>query len=305
MRDEISAAVLFLVRLIERSENFNSAQLERFKTHLSDLLMQRFENHWFPDKPFKGQGYRCIRVNECSRRDAILERAAVACGLKYEDLKLPVELTIWVDPKEVCCRFGEHKGSYCTLASFPGQETEVKVVVENCPPEVKLDTPAAVTVSVKSPASTKVSPHVSSQSNSPLLSSSQTSSNPTAQSAAKDTKTKVTSPSSSTATVGSGPNHRPTGTSSSNSSVNTSSATTNNNHHNSNNHNNNRRAQNSPKQGSKAGGRKIWPGLSYPHPLQPWYMIPPWMAASPPPNMMRSPPRSRYHWAPHKPTLKV
>lgn len=104
MRDEISAAVLFLVRLIERSENCNQAQLEGFKTHLSDLLMQRFENHWFPEKPFKGQGYRCIRVNECSRRDAILERAALACGLKYEDLKLPVELTIWVDPKEVCCR---------------------------------------------------------------------------------------------------------------------------------------------------------------------------------------------------------
>jgi len=104
MRDEISAAVLFLVRLIERSENFNKRQLDEFKAHLSDLLMARFENHWFPETPCKGQGYRCIRVNECSRRDATLEQAATACGLKYEDLKLPVELTIWVDPKEVCCR---------------------------------------------------------------------------------------------------------------------------------------------------------------------------------------------------------
>lgn len=296
MRDEISAAVLFLVRLIERSENFNQAQLERFKTHLSDLLMQRFENHWFPDKPCKGQGYRCIRVNECSRRDAILERAAVACGLKYEDLKLPVELTIWVDPKEVCCRFGEHKGSYCTLASFPGQESKVKVVVENCPPEVKLDTPGPVNTPVKPPAPTKVVAPASSQSSSSMPSSPQTTSSPMVQSAAKDTKIKVTSPAASTATAGSGPNHRQTGASSSNS--NASPATTNN-------HNNNRRAQNSPKQGSKSGGRKMWPGISYPHPLQPWYMIPPWMAASPPPNMMRSPPRSRYHWTPHKPTLKV
>lgn len=122
MLDEISAAVVFLVRLIERSENFNQEQLEDFKTRLSQLLVERFENHWFPDQPCKGQGYRCIRVNERDPRDATLERAAIACGFKYEDLKLPVELTVWVDPNEVCCRFGEHRGSYCTLASFSDKE---------------------------------------------------------------------------------------------------------------------------------------------------------------------------------------
>lgn len=105
MLDEISAAVIFLVRLIERSENFNQEQLEDFKTRLSQLLVERFENHWFPDQPCKGQGYRCIRVNERDPRDATLERAAIACGFKYEDLKLPVELTVWVDPNEVCCRY--------------------------------------------------------------------------------------------------------------------------------------------------------------------------------------------------------
>ncbi|XP_047107587.1 protein BTG1-like isoform X2 [Schistocerca piceifrons] len=127
MLDEISAAVLFLVRLIEKSENFNQEQLQDFKTRLSELLVERFKNHWFPETPFRGQGYRCIRVNERDRRDATLERAAIACGLKYEDLKLPVELTLWVDPNEVCCRFGEHRGSYCTLASFNGKENLVNM----------------------------------------------------------------------------------------------------------------------------------------------------------------------------------
>lgn len=129
MREEISAAVVFLVRLIEKSENFNKEQLEDFKLRLSELLVERFENHWFPDKPFKGQGYRCIRVNERDRRDATLEQAARACGIKYEDMKLPVELTLWVDPNEVCCRFGENKGSYCTLASFSDKEN--RLVVED------------------------------------------------------------------------------------------------------------------------------------------------------------------------------
>lgn len=123
MRDEISAAVLFLARLIEKSENFNHEQLEHFKDRLSQLLTEKFENHWFPDKPDKGQGYRCIRVNGVSRRDSTLEKAASACGIKYEDMKLPCELTIWVDPNEVCCRFGENKGSFCTLASFSDKES--------------------------------------------------------------------------------------------------------------------------------------------------------------------------------------
>ncbi|KAH0540591.1 protein BTG1-like [Cotesia glomerata] len=118
MRNEITAAVLFLVQLIEKNEKFSPDQLDCFRRRLIELLTERFENHWFPDKPFKGQGYRCIRVNGNSRRDATLESAASAAGFKYEDLSLPVELTLWVDPHEVCCRFGENKGSYCTLASF-------------------------------------------------------------------------------------------------------------------------------------------------------------------------------------------
>lgn len=144
MLDEISAAVLFLVRLIEKSENFNQEQLQEFQKHLSELLVERFENHWFPDQPCKGQGYRCIRVNERDRRDATLERAALACGFKYEDLKLPVELTLWVDPNEVCCRFGEHRGSYCTLASFNGKENKHNIELEKIEVENHKDTKSEV-----------------------------------------------------------------------------------------------------------------------------------------------------------------
>lgn len=57
-------------------------------------------------------------MNEITRKEPTIERAAQDCGLKYKDLNLPVELTIWVDPEEVCCRFGEQKGSCCTVATF-------------------------------------------------------------------------------------------------------------------------------------------------------------------------------------------
>ncbi|KAK9881421.1 hypothetical protein WA026_016309 [Henosepilachna vigintioctopunctata] len=78
-----------------------------------------FEKHWFPDLPTKGQGYRCIRINGFSPTDLCLELAASKCGLRYTDLRLPTELTVWVDPSEVCYRLGESEGSYCTLAKFP------------------------------------------------------------------------------------------------------------------------------------------------------------------------------------------
>ena len=84
--------------------------------------------------------------------DPIIERAANETGLKYSELNLPVELTLWVDPKEVCCRYvlhkltelqlweikcyhwhrlGEDHGSHFTVASFGNVEerstTPVKV----------------------------------------------------------------------------------------------------------------------------------------------------------------------------------
>lgn len=119
MKEEVLAAVMFLVRFIEKSETFPREQIENFKAHLTALLMQRFEKHWFPDVPAKGQGYRCIRLNVLSPVDQSLELAASKCGLTYRDLSLPRELTVWVDPSEVCYRLGESEGSYCTLATFP------------------------------------------------------------------------------------------------------------------------------------------------------------------------------------------
>ncbi|KAL3284092.1 hypothetical protein HHI36_018260, partial [Cryptolaemus montrouzieri] len=83
----------------------------------------RFEKHWFPELPTKGQGYRCIRINGVSPSDLSLEIAASKCGLSYNDLRLPAELTVWVDPSEVCYRLGESEGSYCTLATFPSDSS--------------------------------------------------------------------------------------------------------------------------------------------------------------------------------------
>lgn len=97
-------------------------KVEQFRQSLMKALYDRFHNHWFPEQPTKGQAYRCIRLNEWDRHDETLQQACLQCGIDYKDLQLPVELTLWVDPEEVTCRFGENKGSHCLVAKFKDGE---------------------------------------------------------------------------------------------------------------------------------------------------------------------------------------
>lgn len=116
MREEIAAAVVFVTRLIKLNDDISNEKVDEFSSILSANLIDKFKNHWYADEPTKGQGYRCIRINPSEPIDPVLEKAANTCGLQYTDLNLPQELTLWVDPKEVCCRFGESQGSFCQLA---------------------------------------------------------------------------------------------------------------------------------------------------------------------------------------------
>ncbi|KAJ8321383.1 hypothetical protein KUTeg_001065 [Tegillarca granosa] len=116
MREEIAAAVVFLSRLVRKNDNISKEKIDKFSNHLSAILVEKFKNHWYKDQPTKGQGYRCIRINPFEPIDPILEKAAIDSGLNIQELQLPIELTLWVDPSEVCCRFGESHGSFCTLA---------------------------------------------------------------------------------------------------------------------------------------------------------------------------------------------
>ena len=105
MLEEIDAAVLFVRRFVERNSTLTKAQIQSFGENLSQILQERFRNHWYEHEPTKGQGYRCIRINEARPVDPILEQAAmVTQGLKYGDLRLPPEMTLWVDPHDVYCR---------------------------------------------------------------------------------------------------------------------------------------------------------------------------------------------------------
>ncbi|XP_041339752.1 protein BTG2 [Pyrgilauda ruficollis] len=114
MVPEIAAAVGFVSGLLRTRGCVSEQQLQVFSGALREALTEHYRHHWFPEKPSKGSGYRCIRINQ--RMDPLISRAGGHVGLGLPQLfqLLPRELTLWVDPFEVCYRIGED-GSICVL----------------------------------------------------------------------------------------------------------------------------------------------------------------------------------------------
>ncbi|XP_056604089.1 protein BTG1 [Triplophysa dalaica] len=114
MKPEINAAVGFLSRFLRIKGHVNDRQLQSFSATLQDILTEQYHHHWFPDRPNKGSGYRCIRINH--KMDPLVGKAGQRIGLTIQQLYLllPSELTLWVDPFEVSYRIGED-GSICVL----------------------------------------------------------------------------------------------------------------------------------------------------------------------------------------------
>ena len=118
MKLELLSAANFLVHLIRLARrNVSESRLQKFCDCLIEVLRRRYRDHWFPEKPFKGSGYRCIRIN--GKLDPIIGQAGKGCGLSTTFLQetFPSELTLWIDPLEVTYRMGEN-GSICVLYEY-------------------------------------------------------------------------------------------------------------------------------------------------------------------------------------------
>ena len=108
MKLEIESAVNFLTHLMRLSskKKISEQKLNRFSVCLQNILENRYKFHWYPERPFKGSGYRAIRIFH--RMDPIIKQAGEQCGISPKLLTelLPLEMTIWIDPQEVSYRFG-------------------------------------------------------------------------------------------------------------------------------------------------------------------------------------------------------
>lgn len=114
MRLEIQSACNFIVHLLRlKRQNICEPQLSKFNDNLIQVLQRRYRDHWFPDKPYKGSGYRCIRFNSYAV-DPMIIQAGESSGLSKEFLvaNLPDNLMMWIDPLDVSYRIGEYSCIY-------------------------------------------------------------------------------------------------------------------------------------------------------------------------------------------------
>ncbi|XP_067094805.1 maternal B9.15 protein isoform X1 [Osmerus mordax] len=129
MKREVKAGVNFLKRLAVERGGLGEHKAEAFAEKLRELLSDKYNEHWYPDNPSKGQAFRCVRMSadivECDKE---VLRACVESDLQLSQLGLQREVTLWIDPLEVSARSGDNS-RYFTVARFnEGEEDQVEDV---------------------------------------------------------------------------------------------------------------------------------------------------------------------------------
>lgn len=129
MKKELQSAVSFVSDLLSKKVSVNTATI--FRQTLLRLLVSHYQDHWFPEKPYRGSAYRCIRINH--KMDPLLAKAGIACGFTETQLfnLLPNEFTMWVDPREVSYRIGEEGSIGLIYESDATTEPETPVARVN------------------------------------------------------------------------------------------------------------------------------------------------------------------------------
>ncbi|XP_069508858.1 protein Tob2 [Ambystoma mexicanum] len=112
MHLEIKVALNFIISYLYNKLPRRRADL--FGEELERLLKTKYDGHWYPEKPLKGSGYRCVHIGETV--DPVVEQAARRSGLDIDDVRanVPEELSVWIDPFEVSYQIGE-KGAVKVL----------------------------------------------------------------------------------------------------------------------------------------------------------------------------------------------
>ena len=135
MKHEIQSAANFICHLLRLNKKpIGELQLKRFRDSLYDHLLRRYRDHWFPENPIKGSGYRTVRCVDL-KIDPLIIQAGKICKLSKEFLQktLPNALTLWVNPREVTYRFGEN-GCICILYNNNNTEpwTHITLIDKTC-----------------------------------------------------------------------------------------------------------------------------------------------------------------------------
>ncbi|KAF9356443.1 Protein btg1 [Mortierella sp. AD094] len=139
---EISCASDFLCRFLSASSSCTPQIIDDFKKETAALMQAKYTNHWDPQRPHYGNGYRAI-TSFGGKVDPLLCEAAQKSSLPVETLHglIPRDLVLWVEPFTVSFRVGDH-GSINTI--YDSSRGKVSMKPDNSPfqPKVVLSRPS-------------------------------------------------------------------------------------------------------------------------------------------------------------------
>ncbi|CAD5116856.1 unnamed protein product [Dimorphilus gyrociliatus] len=129
MHIELKEAVDFIVSYLYN--NLPRRRVDMFGQQLARHLTVKFSQHWYPDRPFKGSAYRCIRT----RTEPSIVNSATESGLAIQEVLscFPPDLDIWVDPGEVSY---QSAGAPLTVIYSEPMQFSLKQNSLPAPPEV-------------------------------------------------------------------------------------------------------------------------------------------------------------------------
>ena len=138
MKEEINSAVKFLTQFLSQTE-LSPDQIAVFRDNLSFLITERFQNHWHPSSPLKGNAYRCLNVDSTTV-DPLIMKASYTSGIspsKFQAL-FSDGLALWIDPRDVCYRLGKRP----VITTIYGHTDEVSFASNpyNCSPRGNYNT---------------------------------------------------------------------------------------------------------------------------------------------------------------------
>ncbi|KAG0042808.1 Protein Tob2 [Gryganskiella cystojenkinii] len=127
---EISCASDFLCKFLS-SSSCTPHIIDEFKAQLAKLMQEKYTDHWDPQRPHYGNGYRAI-TSFGGKVDPLLCQAAQQSSLPMETLQglIPRDLVLWVEPYTVSFRVGDH-GSINTI--YDGSRGKITIKPDTAP----------------------------------------------------------------------------------------------------------------------------------------------------------------------------
>lgn len=122
MQVEIQVALNFLVSFLYNK--LPRRRVNQFAEELDRALRRKFRGHWYPEKPYRGSAFRCVKTSP--PLDPVFQIAARESGVDLRDVRenLPPDLSIWIDPGEVSYRIGEKGAAQVLLGGPPSSTSE-------------------------------------------------------------------------------------------------------------------------------------------------------------------------------------